>query len=71
MPNDDFLVLDVEGMCVGGYGVGGSTEKGYIILMAAKKGMEKVRFAKYECAGDVGKYECAPEVQMHSRRTIM
>ena len=45
MPNDDFLVLDVEGMCVGGYGVGGSTEKGYIILMAAKTGMEKVRFA--------------------------
>ena len=45
MPNDDFLVIDVESLCIGGYGVGGSKEKGYIILMKAKKGIEKVRFA--------------------------
>ena len=45
MPHDDFLVIDVEGLCIGGYGVGGSKEKGYIILMKSKKGMEKVRFA--------------------------
>ena len=45
MPNNDFLIIDVESLCIGGYGVGGSKEKGYIILMKAKKGMEKVRFA--------------------------
>ncbi len=45
MPSDDFLVLRVEGMCVGGYGVGGSKEVGNVILMRNKKGMEKVRFS--------------------------
>jgi hypothetical protein len=45
MPNDDFLVIEIKGLCVGGDGVGGSNEKGYIILMRNKKGMQKVRFA--------------------------
>lgn len=44
MPNDDFLIIDVGSLCIGGYSVGRSKENGYIILMKEKKGMEKVRF---------------------------
>ena len=45
MPNDDFVVLAIEGLCIGGAEVN-LTNKGlgYIFLMKKKKGGEKQRF---------------------------
>ena len=44
MPQDDMIVLAIEGLCIGGYGVGGSKEVGYVLFTRKKKGMEKKRF---------------------------
>lgn len=44
MPDDKFIVWEVEGMCVGGYGVGKSVGVGYVLFMRGTKGAEKARF---------------------------
>ena len=44
MPNDDFLVMRIQRLCVGGFGVNGADGYGYVILLRDKKGMDRWRF---------------------------
>ena len=45
MPGDeDFKVLRVQGLGPGGYGLNGSKEMGFVLLMKATEGAEKRRF---------------------------
>jgi len=44
MPHNSFIAWEVEGLCVGGYGVGGSKEVGYVLFMRKYPGSEKDRF---------------------------
>ena len=45
MPGDeDFTVLRVQGLGPGGYGLNGSKEMGFVLLMKATEGAEKRRF---------------------------
>ena len=41
MPQDDFIIWEVEGLCVGGQGINGSRSKGYIVFLRNKPGMMK------------------------------
>ena len=45
---EDFLVLAIEGLCVGGGGVTvGNKQKGYLVFMKSEKGMDKKRYKFY------------------------
>mmetsp|Transcript_13645 Transcript_13645/g.23958 ORF Transcript_13645/g.23958 Transcript_13645/m.23958 type:complete len:497 (+) Transcript_13645:87-1577(+) len=44
LPKDKFIPLKFEGLCVGGYGVGGSKKPGYVLLMRGYPGAEIDRF---------------------------
>jgi len=44
MPDKDFIVMEVEGLCVGGSGVNGSKDIGYVLFMRGTKGTEKNHF---------------------------
>ena len=45
MPEDDFILWEIEGLCIGGYGVNGSRDVGYVLFMKKYKGAEKDRYA--------------------------
>ena len=38
--NCQWIVLEIEGLCVGGYGVNGCSGVGYLLLMRGYKGAE-------------------------------
>ena len=44
MPEEDFIVFQVEGLCIGGYGASSATGIGYVIFMKGTEGAEKKRF---------------------------
>jgi hypothetical protein len=44
MPDDEFIIWEVEGLCIGGYGAYRSTGIGYILFMRGTPGAEKKRF---------------------------
>ena len=44
MPNDEFIIWEVEGLCIGGYGAYRSTGIGYVLFMRGTPGAEKKRF---------------------------
>ncbi len=44
MPDDEFIIWEVEGLCIGGYGAYCSTGIGYILFMRGTPGAEKKRF---------------------------
>jgi hypothetical protein len=44
MPEDDFIVWEIEGLCIGGYGAYQSTGVGYVLFMRGIPGAEKKRF---------------------------
>ena len=45
MPGDkDFIMMDIEGLCPGGYGVNGLKEVGHVLLMKSTEGAKKKRF---------------------------
>ena len=44
MPNHTFLVLRIQGLCVGGYGAGQNSGWGYVLFMRGEKGAEERRF---------------------------
>ncbi len=44
MPNDEFIIWEVEGLCIGGYGAYHSTGIGYVLFMRGTPGAENKRF---------------------------
>ena len=44
MPEDDFIIWEIEGLCIGGYGAHRSTGVGYFLFMRGTPGAEKKRF---------------------------
>jgi hypothetical protein len=44
MPDDEFIIWEVEGLCIGGYGAYRSTGIGYVLFMRDTPGAEKKRF---------------------------
>jgi len=44
MPEDEFFIWEVEGLCIGGYGAHRSTGVGYVLFMKGTPGAEKKRF---------------------------
>ncbi|KAL7536957.1 hypothetical protein ACHAXR_007505 [Thalassiosira sp. AJA248-18] len=44
MPVEDFIVLEIEGLCVGGYGAHQSRGFGYLLFMRGGNGAERKRF---------------------------
>jgi hypothetical protein len=44
MPEDEFIIWEVEGLCIGGYGTYRSTGIGYVLFMRGTPGAEKKRF---------------------------
>ena len=40
MPDDDFIIWEIEGLCIGGYGAHRSTGVGYILFMRGTPGAE-------------------------------
>jgi hypothetical protein len=44
MPEDEFIIWEVEGLCIGGYGAYRSTGIGYVLFMRGTPGAEKKRF---------------------------
>ena len=44
MPEDDFIIWEIEGLCIGEYGSYPSTGVGYVLLMRDTPGVEKKRF---------------------------
>jgi hypothetical protein len=41
MPEDDFIIWEIEGLCIGGYGAHRSTGVGYVLFMRGTPGAEK------------------------------
>ena len=44
MPEDDFIIWEIEGLCIGGYGAHRSAGVGYVLFMRGTPGAEKKRF---------------------------
>ena len=44
MPENDFIIWEIEGLCIGGYGAHWSTGVGYFLFMRGTPGAEKKRF---------------------------
>ena len=44
MPDDEYIIWEVEGLCIGGYGAYCSTGIGYVLFMRGTPGAEKKRF---------------------------
>ena len=43
-PGKDFVVLKVQGLCIGGVGIGGDSQLGYVAFTRKESGAEKMRF---------------------------
>jgi hypothetical protein len=49
LPADkDLVVLKVRGLCIGGVGIGGDTQLGYVVFTRKESGAEKKRFVYYQ-----------------------
>jgi hypothetical protein len=44
MPQDEFIIWEIEGLCIGGYGAYRSTGVRYVLFMRGTPGAEKKRF---------------------------
>jgi hypothetical protein len=44
MPEDDLIIWEIEGLCIGGHGAYQSTGVGYVLFMRGTPGAEKKRF---------------------------
>ncbi len=44
MPDDDFILWEIEGLCVSGYGAGLSNGIGFVLFMKGGEGSKKKRF---------------------------
>jgi hypothetical protein len=43
-PQDEFIIWEIEGLCIGGYGAYCLTGVGYVLFMRGTPGAEKKRF---------------------------